>query len=172
VRAEGLAGRALAASPRSALAHYAKGQVRRAQRRYEEAIPEYETVLALNRNWVAAYAQLGHCKLGTGSIEEVIPLVEQAIRLSPRDGQIGNWYFRIGVVHLLQSRMEEAIVWLEKAPSANPEHPSFHAHLASAHALKGNTERGAGELTEARRVSADLVGVERRLLRGEQRSAD
>ncbi len=53
-RAEGLAGQALAASPRSPLAHFAKGQVLRAQRRCEEAIPEYETALALNRNWVGA----------------------------------------------------------------------------------------------------------------------
>ncbi len=49
-RAEELAGQALAASPRSPLAHFAKGQVLRAQRRFEEAIPEYETVLAFNRN--------------------------------------------------------------------------------------------------------------------------
>jgi adenylate cyclase len=154
-RAERLAEQALAASPRNSLAHYAKGQVRRAQRRHDEAILEYETVLALNRNWVAAYAQLGHCKLGTGSMEEAIPLVEQAIRLSPRDGQIGNWYFRIGVVHLVQSRIDEAIIWLEKARGANAEHPSFHAHLASAYALKGDTERAAAELAEARRLSSD-----------------
>jgi adenylate cyclase len=154
-RAERLVEQALATSPRNSLAHYAKGQVRRAQLRHDEAILEYETVLALNRNWVAAYAQLGHCKLGTGSIEEAIPLVEQAIRLSPRDGQIGNWYFRIGAVHLVQSRVDEAIIWLEKARGANAEHPSFHAHLASAYALKGDTERAAAELAEARRLSSD-----------------
>jgi tetratricopeptide (TPR) repeat protein len=41
LRAEGLAGQALAASSRSPLAHFAKGQVLRAQGRPEEAIPEY-----------------------------------------------------------------------------------------------------------------------------------
>jgi tetratricopeptide (TPR) repeat protein len=86
-RAEELAGRALAASPRSPLAHHAKGQVLRAQRRYAEAIPEYETVLALDRNWVYALFALGQCKLFTGSIEETTPLIERAIRLSPRDPQ-------------------------------------------------------------------------------------
>jgi tetratricopeptide (TPR) repeat protein len=84
-RAEDLAAQALAASPRSPLAHYAKGQVLRAQGRFEEAIPEYETVIALNRNWVAAYADLGWCKFWNGSIDEMVPLIEQAIRLSPRD---------------------------------------------------------------------------------------
>jgi TolB-like protein/class 3 adenylate cyclase len=82
-RAEGLAGQALAASPRSPLAHFAKGQVLRAQRRFAEAIPEYEAAAALNPNWVNALHALGQCKLYTGSIDETIPLVEQAIRLSP-----------------------------------------------------------------------------------------
>jgi adenylate cyclase len=82
-RAEDLARQALAASPRSPLAHLAKGHVLRAQRRFAEAIPGYETVLEFNRNSVRALHGLGHCKLYTGSIEETIPLVERAIRLSP-----------------------------------------------------------------------------------------
>src|SRR5262249_50396303 len=62
-----------------------KGEVLRAQKRYEEAIPEYERVLAFDRNSASALLALGHCKLMIGSIEELIPLVEQASRLSPRD---------------------------------------------------------------------------------------
>ena len=56
----------------------------RAQQRFEEAIPEYETVLTLNRNWVNAIAALGYCKFVTGSIEEAIPAQEPAIRLTGR----------------------------------------------------------------------------------------
>jgi len=154
-RAEELAGRAVATSPRSPLAHFAKGVLLRAQRRNEEAILEYEMAIAFDRNLPSAYAELGLCKFFTGSIEEMIPLVEQAIRLSPRDRQSSNWYNRIGAVHLLQSRTKEAIVWFEKARTANPALPNFHAYLASAYALQGETERGAKELAEARRFSAD-----------------
>ena len=127
----------------------------RAQHRYEEAIPEYETVIALNRNWAHAYSHLGWCKFMTGSIEELIPAQEQAIRLSPRDPQIGLFYSRIGYVHLLQSHTDEAITWCEKARSATPAHPQFRTFLASAYALKGDTERAAAELTEARRLVGD-----------------
>jgi adenylate cyclase len=154
-RAEGLAGQALAASPRSPLAHHAKGNLLRAQRRYAEAIPEYETVLALDRNLVYSFFALGQCKLYTGSIDETIPLVERAIRLSPRDPELGVWYSNIGLVHLLQSRTDEAIIWLEKARNAAPAHPSFRANLASAYGLKGETERAAAELAEARGLSGD-----------------
>jgi tetratricopeptide (TPR) repeat protein len=155
VRAEGFAEQALAASPRSLIAHNAKGQVLRAQGRYDEAIPEYETVLSLNRNYVHAYANIGQCKLFTGSIDEAIPIHEQAIRLGPRDPEIGIWYQRIGQAHLLQSRTEEAVIWLEKARHATPAHPGIRAWLASAYALKDETERAATELAEARRLSGD-----------------
>jgi adenylate cyclase len=155
-RAEQLVNRALAASPRYAIAHFNKADVFRAQNRCEEAIPEYEAALSLNPNLAFALHALGQCKLLTGFIEEVIPLEEHSIRLSPRDPNIGNRYYRIGLVHLLQSRTDAAIPWLEKARSANPKLPLVHAYLASAYALKGETERAAAELAEARRLSGDI----------------
>jgi adenylate cyclase len=154
-RAEGLVRQALGAAPRSPLAHFAKGQVLRVLKRYAEAIPEYETAITFNRNWVNALGPLAECKLFAGSIDEMMPLVEQAIRLSPQDPFIAIWYFRIGLAHLLQSRIGDAIVWLEKARSANAELPYARSHLASAYALKGQTERSASELAEARRLSLD-----------------
>jgi TolB-like protein len=153
-RAEGLIGQALAVSPRFSIAHYAKAQLLRQQGRCVEAIPEYETVIALDRNFSSAYGNLGWCKFLTGSIEEVIPVLEQAIRLNPRAPN-GIWYWRIGLVHLLHSRTDEAILYLERARSAAPEVPFLRSWLASAYALKGETERGAAELAEARKLVSD-----------------
>ena len=73
--------------------------------------------------------------------------MEQAIRLSPRDQNILNMYARIGHVHLLQSRTDESIAWLEKARSTNSEHPSPHGWIASAYgptAPPRNSPRPAG----------------------------
>jgi adenylate cyclase len=151
-RADALVAQALTASPRNAHAHLVKGSVLRAQNRCEEAIPEFETALGLNPNLVAALQGLAWCKLFTGSIEGVIPIEEQAIRLSPRDPGIGNCYHLIGTVHLLRSHTDEAIAWFEKARSAMPTQPFPRSRLASAYALKGETERAAAELAEARRL--------------------
>jgi TolB-like protein len=152
-RAEALVGQALSASSRSAFAHYAKGQVLRALGRLQEAIPEYETAIAINRNWATAIYALSHCKLLTGSIGETIPLIEQAIRLSPRDPFIANWFSGIGRVYLVQSSIDEAISWFEKARGANPSLVSTRAFLAATYALKGETGRAAAELAEVRRLS-------------------
>jgi TolB-like protein len=150
--AEMLIGQALEASPSDSHAHLVKASVRRAQGRCAEAVPEYEAVIASDGNRASAYAGLGTCKLLTGSIDETIPLEQEAVRLSPRDSYVGIRYFRIGVTHLLQSRTDEAIVWLEKAAVTLPGYPIHHAWLAAALALKGENNRAAAELAEARRL--------------------
>jgi len=153
-RADDLATRALTLSPRSGWAHGAKAQILRAQNRCEDAIIEYEAVIAINRNAPGAYAQLGWCKLQIGgSVDEVVQLMQQAIRLSPRDPGISNWHFRLGLLDLYRSRPDDAIVWLEKARVANPGVSYVRGTLAAAYALKGMTERAAAELAEARKLS-------------------
>jgi tetratricopeptide (TPR) repeat protein len=82
-RAEYLAGQALALAPRSPGVHWAKAQILRAQRRYVEAIPEYEAVLASNPNSARALFCLGQCKLFAGLIEETIPVIDEPCGLVP-----------------------------------------------------------------------------------------
>jgi adenylate cyclase len=132
-----------------------KGELLRADGQCDQAIPEFEMVIRSNPNASGAFFQLAVCKLLTGAIDETIALEEQSIRLSPRDPDIFNRYLVIGEVHLLQSRTEEAISWLEKARSGNPASAYPHAWLASAYALRGEIDRAAAELAEARRLSSD-----------------
>jgi TolB-like protein/DNA-binding winged helix-turn-helix (wHTH) protein/Tfp pilus assembly protein PilF len=154
-RADMLANQALTAAPRRPLTHYSKAEVLRAQRRCREAVPEYETVVALDRNAASALAHIGRCKIYIGPIEEAIPILEEAIRLNPRDPYIGNQYYRIGEAHLLQSQIDEAIGWLERGRNAAPELSHIHAYLSSAYALEGETQRAAAELAEARRLAGE-----------------
>jgi tetratricopeptide (TPR) repeat protein len=156
-RAEELVDRALDASRRPPFAHYVKGTVLRNQNRWDEAILQFETLLSLNRNSVEALQGLGWCKLFTGSLDEVIPIAEHAIRIGPRDPQVGFRYLIIGTVHLLQSRIDEAALWLEKGRSVMPEVANFRSYLASAYALRGETQRAATELAEARRLAGGDV---------------
>jgi adenylate cyclase len=163
-RAERLSVQALAVSPNSALAHYVKGQVLRAQSRCKEAIPEFERAIVLDRSRAPAYAHVGWCKFLTGSADEAIPYFEQAIRLSPHEPAIALWYGRMGVIHMLRSQTDEAIGWLEKANSENARLAFVHAYLAAANALKGESKRAEAELAEAQRLSkaySSLASVEK-----------
>lgn len=159
VRADKLIEQVLASSPHNALAHFVKGQVLRIQQRCRAAIPEFEKAIARDSNFAAAYGNLGWCKFLTGAIEEVIPLEEQATRLNPLSPPfIGTLYSRIGLVHLLQSRTDEAIVSFKKAllPARTSKmFKEVHLELSSAYALKGDTEQAASELSAARGLSGD-----------------
>lgn len=168
-RAEVLIDEALAMSPRSSLGHFARGHLLRAQSRHGAAAFEYETVIAYDRNCAGAYANLGWCRLVAGSIDEVIPLEETAIRLSPRDPYICIFYTRIGVVHLLESRIDKALAWLEKARLANPAHSMPRVFLAAAYALKGESEKAAIELAVARSSRGDRFSSIARLKAGQYR---
>jgi TolB-like protein len=151
--AEELIAGALATSPRDPFTHRVKGFLLRLTRRCEEAIPEFEISLAANRNDLITLVQLSVCKYLTGgSDKEAIALVEQAIRLSPRDPSMGSWHTWIGFMHLLQSRVDEAVASLEKARSLDPKAWNTRHFLAAAYGSKGDLERARGELAEARRL--------------------
>ena len=151
-RAEELDARALAAAPNSALAHYVRGQLLRAQGRCSEAIPEYETAISLDRSRAPAYAHVGWCKFLSGSMDGAIPYLEQAIHLSPHEPGIAAWYGRIGVMQLLQGNVDEALLSLERARSENARLPFVHAYLAAAYATMADHDRAAKELADAQRL--------------------
>jgi TolB-like protein len=154
-RADELVGQALEASPHDWFAHLVKGNVLlRSQGRCDEAIPEYETALALNPNWLSSLNQLAWCKIMTGSIADAIPLLEQAIRLSPHDPLIRLFYTNIGIAHLLQSHTDEAILWFEKARGA-AQFAFPYSFLAAIYGLRGETDKAAANLAEARRQYPD-----------------
>src|SRR5262249_16729122 len=132
-----------------------KGQLLCAQQRYELAIPRYEAGLALNRNSGVAVPAPWVWRVFFCAIAEAIHPHELPIRLSPRDPRLPNWYWRIGMVHLLQSRNDEALVWLERARNTNPRLAGPHAWLASAYSLRGYSEGATAELAEAQRLSGD-----------------
>jgi tetratricopeptide (TPR) repeat protein len=154
-RAEKLIDEALAAGTRIPWAHYVKGTVLRRKGRCDDAVPEFETALALNPNGIAPLQGLAWCKFVSGSLDEVIPLAEKAVRIGPRDHTIGFRYLTIGIVYGLQGRQDEALAWFEKARGTIAAVPELWANLAAAHALQGDLAKAAADLAEARRLSLD-----------------
>jgi adenylate cyclase len=163
-RAGELIEQVLVTSPLDPLAHLVKGQLLRAQGRFADAIPEYEAVIASDRNQAVVYAMLGWCKFAAGlADDEVVQLAEQAIRLNPRHPGVAVAYNLIASVRLYQScpDPDEAIVWKKKAVHINPKHPWGHLGLAVAYGLKGDINRAAAELAEAQKLSDRFSSISR-----------
>ncbi|MBV8654354.1 MAG: guanylate cyclase [Alphaproteobacteria bacterium] len=128
--------RALQASPNDAVAHLVHGDVFRAQRRFDDAIAEYERAVAENRNLAAAYAQIGGTRTLNGQAQEAFAPVEKAIRLSPRDPLLNVWLFYICHAHTHLAQDDDAIEWCRKSIAVAPFWLPY-VDLAAAYGWKG-----------------------------------
>jgi tetratricopeptide (TPR) repeat protein len=160
--AEEHAARALAIAPRHTWAHLVRANVLRRRWRFEEALAELDALIAAG-SLTGAYAERGWVKALTGRPAEAFPDLAQAIRLSPRDQQIGGWHEALGVASLMLGRDEEAAAHFGRARVADPNQPRFILQLASAYALTGRTVQGRAALGEFRRLRPnDTIGGWRR----------
>jgi TolB-like protein/class 3 adenylate cyclase/Flp pilus assembly protein TadD len=145
--AEDAAERALACDPTNPAAHMAKAAVLFAEIKLEAALVEYRRAIELGYGWPMAYARMGILNALLGRPEETFPLVEKAIRLSPHDSNLGEWYVSIGIAWFMMDRLEEAIIWLRRSTEANPELGINYSALASACSLAGRNEEAGDALS-------------------------
>ena len=146
-RADELASRALALDANFSAAHYAKGLVLKAERRFDEAIAEYERALALDPNSANAVAALGDTYNALRQPEKAIEFIDKAIRLSPRDPGLFFWYSTKSNAYLLLQQYDHAIEWARRSIAINPNFAGPYAVLATALASTGHSSeaRDAGQ---------------------------
>ena len=84
-RADALLTKALVKEPNNAWAHFAKAELLFARKQFNEAISELNVAIENDPNFASAYAFRGLTRMFIGRSAEVIPEVETAVRLSPRD---------------------------------------------------------------------------------------
>ena len=158
-RANELVSRALAIDPDYYFAHHVRGNILRAEKRYDEAIAEYETELVLNPLSVSGLSHLARAKILVGEPAEAIPLLDQAMRISPFDPNIGYIQYRLGLANLLVGNTDEAIRWSEKAVLTYILPADAYWNLAAALALKGDKTAAQAALAEAIKRQPDCTTI-------------
>jgi tetratricopeptide (TPR) repeat protein len=119
-RSERLLTEVLERDPNRSLAHAVMGVLRRIRSRLAEAQTELETAVALDPNDAWAVCQLGLSLSGSGQSEAAIPYLEKAIRLNPREPNVGGVYASLGANHLFLGHTGTAIQFLRRARAENP----------------------------------------------------
>jgi len=155
-RAEQLLFDALARDPNNSMARFAMGNLRRAENRLDEAHAELEAAAALDRNNAWGLRLLGGVLNWLGRPQEAIPYIETAIRLNPRDPNIGVFYWALAHSQVLLDHVDEAIDLFRKAIAANPQLWSFHLYLAGALGLRGDLDEARAELSRSLRLKPDI----------------
>ncbi len=155
-KAEEAALRALECDPSSAVAHLARAAVLFVQGKLEAAFEEYAVVVELDRHQPIAYARMGLLNALLGMPEQTFHLVERAIRLSPRDPGLGEWYAYVGIARFMLDQLGEAIFWLRRSTEAAPAIGINHYTLAAAYALVGREEEARAMVAEYMRQHPEM----------------
>ncbi len=137
-RADQLASRALALDANFSAAHSVKGNVLRAERRFDDAIAEYERALALDPNDADVYASLGNTYWNLRQPEKAIEFTDKAIRLSPHDPALFFWYATKSGAYLALQQYDQAIEWARRSIAINPNYAYVYVNLAWALAFSGH----------------------------------
>lgn len=123
-------------------------------RRYDNAILLYQDSIAA---WPTAEAHtfLGWTYSYLDRLDEAIEECRRAIALDP---DFGNPYNDIGSYLMKQGKLEEAIVWLEKAKQAPRYEPRHYPYLnlARLYATLGRFEDARREFSQARFLHEEL----------------
>jgi tetratricopeptide (TPR) repeat protein len=161
--AETHASHALALDPRNNDAHFAKGMVLSRRARFAEAQAEFDLIVADNPSNAVALAYRGLIKLRTDRPAEAIEDVRDAMRISPRDWNLGEFHDRLAMGLLMLGRDEEALRHRLRARAVNPRADNHLFLLAAALQLVGRTEEARAALEEYRRLrsAATLAGWRR-----------
>jgi TolB-like protein/class 3 adenylate cyclase/Tfp pilus assembly protein PilF len=164
-QAEKLLNELLARDPNRSQLQAMIALLRRVQNRLPESRIGWERAIELDPNNAAAYGQLGVTLIYLGDPAAAIPLEDKRIRLNPNDPNIALAYWAIGLAHLLQDHLAEAIDWLTKARAANPRVYYIDLDLAAALALKGDLAGAREALAESLKLKPEINSMKRQLAR-------
>jgi adenylate cyclase len=140
--------------------------------RHEEARRRLRRATDLDPNSAFAHGYIGISHAFAGEREAALPLLDDAIRLSPRDPLLIIWHLGKGWAALTAERYEEAIEFTIRAAESNPEFPDVYAVRAAAEGQLGRVDAGRSTLKELLRRMPALTIADERLNRPFARAGD
>jgi adenylate cyclase len=153
----GQADRALSINPSNALAPYAKAIYLSQVGRTSEALAVADAALANNANYAPIYVMHAVVSFAAGHYAQGRSDMASAMKLSPRDPQLGLWQGILGVAELALGQYDMAVVDARKAIETGNRNYRDYIFLAAALALAGNRDDAAAAMAEARRLNPALT---------------
>jgi len=153
----GQADRVLAVHPENDFAYIVKADYLGLSRRFNEALDAANAGLAINPNSIPLNRARAHIEISLGRFEQAKADAERAVRLSPRDPQVGVFQVEIGDAELELGHVDAAIGAYRKAISSGLQAWYAYSNLAAAYAHAGKMDEAKTALAEARRLNPQLT---------------
>ena len=123
-------------------------------RQYEQAIAVAEKAIALDLSNAAGYSVLAAILNAAGRPEEVIRLMDEAMRLNPR--YPAAYLFQSGRAYYYMEQYDRAIEVLKRSVTRRPNHTFTHLYLAASYIQINREEEARSEMAEALRISPNI----------------
>jgi len=134
-RADELASLAIKIDPDFYHSYNAKGGVLVAQGRYQEAIDAYRRALMLNPSAISFGSPDAYNLLGEP--EQAIAYADKAMRRSPNDPFSAILYGAKAQAYGILHDYQEALVWIRRAETGDPDNPNYRLTRSALLALAG-----------------------------------
>jgi adenylate cyclase len=150
--------RAIRIDPSNARAYVVRGMTYRSTKRSREAAEAAQTAIRLNPSYAPAYAQLAQDQNSTpAEYPLAIANIDRAIKLSPRDPEMGRWHWIKGKTFDYMGHYQDAIRELQAALDAGYGAWPVYSHLAVAHDALGQRSEATAALAQARKLNPKLT---------------
>jgi tetratricopeptide (TPR) repeat protein len=151
---------AIQLDPNFVAAHYYLSRLLYTRNRFDEAIQESKTTIALSPDFVRAYENLGLCFEGKGQPKEAEEWYREAIRRNETSSEKTEWPLLDLATMLLQyERVDEARPLLNEALTINPQNAHSHFEMGILLEHVGDNEAALHQYRDAINYDAGLAGA-------------
>jgi adenylate cyclase len=148
---------AIKIDPTNARAYVVRARTYRITKRTKEAKEAAQNAIRLNPNYASAYAQLAQATVTPGEYQEAISNLDQAIKLSPRDPEMGRWHSIKGRTFSYMGRYQDAIREEQAALDRGYSALSVYLTLAVAYVFTGRQSEAEAAMAQARKLNPKLT---------------
>jgi len=116
-----------------------------------------QNAIRVNPNYAAAYAQLAQNEVTPAELPLAIANIDQAIKLSPRDPEMGRWLWIKARTFNYMGRYQDAVREIQAALDNGFSFWVVYLHLAVAYASMGQKSEAEVALAQARKLNPKLT---------------
>jgi tetratricopeptide (TPR) repeat protein len=154
---EELLANAIRIDPTNARAYTVRGMLYVVTKRTKEAAEAAQNAVRLNPSYASAYAQLALDQVTPAEYPLDIANIDEAIKLSPRDPEMGRWHWTKGKTFNYLGRYQDAIREEQAALDNGYSSWAMYVHLAVAYAFIGRRSEAEAAVAQARKLNPKLT---------------
>jgi len=141
-------------TPNFVFAYNNLGHALVSQKRFEEAVTQYQRAIKINPDYSKAYNNLGHVLNELKRYDEAIEQFQQAISIEAKYAEVYN---NQGNALKRKGKLKESKAYFEEAVRFADDYAEAHFKLAATLALQGRSNEAIGQYQQVLQIKPDFI---------------